>query len=152
MTTMPATSTMDIDRPASVHTPRPWCRWEVLTAKRLGRPVVAADLTVGRIERTYPYLGNVPSLRVTMPSEPDAPIPETAVEQLTAALLAEALRDELWRELAGTGLQGRLVHLLPRPPELADVSELVARYTGKPTEGKLAHPITLLRIAYGLKE
>ena len=23
---------------------------------------------------------------------------------------------------------------------------------GKPTEGKLAHPITLLRIAYGLKE
>ena len=111
---------------------RPWCRWEVLTAKRLGRPVVAADLTVGRIERTYPYLGNVPSLRVTMPSEPDAPIPETAVEQLTAALLAEALRDELWRELAGTGLQGRLVHLLPRPPELADVSELVARYTGKP--------------------
>jgi hypothetical protein len=110
---------------------RPWCRWEMLTAKRLGRPVVAADLTAGRIERTYPYLGNVPSVRVSMPTEPDAAIPDHAVELITSALLAEALRDELWRERASTGLAGQNVHLLPRPPELADVVELVATNSGR---------------------
>lgn len=98
---------------------RPWCRWEVLTAKRLGRPVVAVDLGAGRIERTYPYLGNVPSIRVNASAAET--ISDGAVEQVTRALLEEALRVELWRERAKFILGKKRAHLSIRPPELADL-------------------------------
>lgn len=101
---------------------RPWCRWELLTAKRLGRPIVIADLTAGRIERTYPYAGNVPTLCVAGDENgPDAGLSDAEVERLTLALLTEALRVELWQAQAAEQLAGRTVRLLPRPPELVDL-------------------------------
>ncbi|KFA94155.1 TIR domain-containing protein [Archangium violaceum] len=42
---------------------RPWCRREVLTAKRLGCPVVVVNAITSEEERSFPYLGNTPSLR-----------------------------------------------------------------------------------------
>lgn len=108
-----------------VYHSRPWCRWEVLTAKRLGRPIVVADLSTGRIERTYPYLGNVPSVRIDLLGDDTDGISEIAVERLIFALLAEALRIELWQERARQRLQGRPLRLLVRPPELADLPGIV---------------------------
>jgi hypothetical protein len=98
---------------------RPWCRWELLTAKRLGRPIVVADLSAGRIERTYPYLGNVPSLCVAASAEGE--LSDGEVERLTLALLSEALRVELWQQHAAEQLAGRPARLLARPPELVDL-------------------------------
>lgn len=104
---------------------RPWCRWEVLTAKRLGRPIVVADLSNGRVERTLPYLGNVPSLRIPVASGKENEIPDEAIEQLTQALLAEALRFELWYEHAHARMEsaGGCWRLVARPPELADMAD-----------------------------
>jgi hypothetical protein len=42
---------------------RPWCRRELLVAKRHGCPVVVVNAVVSGEERTFPYLGNTPSLR-----------------------------------------------------------------------------------------
>lgn len=101
---------------------RPWCRWELLTAKRLGRPIVVADLTAGRIERTYPYMGNVPTLCVSAAGgDEEADLGDAEVERLTLALLTEALRVDLWQTLAARQLRGRAVCLLARPPELVDL-------------------------------
>lgn len=105
---------------------RPWCRWEVLTAKRFGRPVVAVDLTSGRVERTYPYLGNVVSVRARLDAADPDGMADTDIEACTLALLSEALRIELWGERARAALGERKAHVLPRPPELADLAVLQA--------------------------
>jgi SLOG cluster2/TIR domain len=101
---------------------RPWCRWEVLTAKEHRRPVVVADMCSDRIERTYPYLSNVPSIRLPA-ADPDD-LSESDIERLLLALLAEALRVELWREQAQRLLVGRVACVAVRPPELADLAVL----------------------------
>jgi TIR domain-containing protein len=106
---------------------RPWCRWEVLTAKRLGRAVVAADLTSDRIERTFPYLGNVPSIRVRSANDLDPDnLSDETIEDLTLALLAESLRVAVWRERAQSVAGTPTACLYARPPELSDLAMLAA--------------------------
>ena len=51
---------LQTDRYAS----RTWCRREVLWAKSKGCPLVVINAVQDREERGFPYLGNVPSLRV----------------------------------------------------------------------------------------
>lgn len=42
---------------------REWCLWEVITAKRLDRPVVVLNAVSENEPRSFPYLGNVPTMR-----------------------------------------------------------------------------------------
>lgn len=42
---------------------RPWCRREVLEAKRIGHPMLVVDALKKGEPRSFPYLGNVPTLR-----------------------------------------------------------------------------------------
>jgi hypothetical protein len=42
---------------------RPWCRREVLEAKRLGANVLIVDALQSGESRSFPYLGNVPTIR-----------------------------------------------------------------------------------------
>lgn len=42
---------------------REWCRWEVLKAKKSGRPVVVVNAVKEGEDRSFPYLGNVPTIR-----------------------------------------------------------------------------------------
>ncbi len=44
----------------SAYSGRPWCRREVLLAKKHGRPVVVVDGLNGVDVRSFPYVGNVP--------------------------------------------------------------------------------------------
>ncbi len=113
---------------SAYHT-RPWCRWEVLTAKRHGRPVVAVDLSTGRIERTFPYLGNVPSIRLSPADGADCQISEDDIALVTLALLSESLRVALWKQLAATYLRpGDKVCV--RPPEMSDLGVIEALEAG----------------------
>lgn len=43
---------------------REWCRNEVLTAKKHGRPVVIVNAIQNGEKRTFPYMGNYPSIRL----------------------------------------------------------------------------------------
>ena len=46
-----------------VYATRSWCRWEVLTAKKYQIPSLLVNaLNIGE-ERSFPYLGNIPTLR-----------------------------------------------------------------------------------------
>lgn len=42
---------------------REWCRWEVLKAKKGNRPIVVINAVKEGEERSFPYLGNVPTIR-----------------------------------------------------------------------------------------
>lgn len=43
---------------------REWCRIEVLTAKSLGCPVIIVNAVQNGEKRTFPYMGNYPSIRL----------------------------------------------------------------------------------------
>ncbi len=106
---------------------RPWCRWEMLCAKELGRPVVVADLGRGRIERSFPYIGNVPTIRLDDALES---LSNETVEVLIQALLCESLRMDLWKRLASRIRQPD-DRLLTRPPELSDLVLIAPNASGQ---------------------
>lgn len=43
---------------------RQWCQKEILCAKKYGVPIVVVDMHSDIITRTFPYMGNVPSIRL----------------------------------------------------------------------------------------
>ena len=43
---------------------RQWCQKEILCAKKYGIPIVVVDMHSDVITRTFPYMGNVPSVRL----------------------------------------------------------------------------------------
>ncbi|TIP80031.1 MAG: toll/interleukin-1 receptor domain-containing protein, partial [Mesorhizobium sp.] len=78
---------------------REWCRREIIEAKRWNVPLVIANCIADADERGFPYMGNVPVVRMD---------PQTAdrIDQIVARLLDEVLKDFLWRcriEIAKAG-------------------------------------------------
>jgi hypothetical protein len=104
---------------SDIYDSRPWCVFELTTAKRALRPVVLADVGQVRTSRTYPYGANLPKVRVT-----PTPGCTTWIEQLLVHTLSEGLRCDLFcaqalRRVKEAGLDSALI--LPRPPELFDL-------------------------------
>jgi len=98
---------------------REWCRREVIEAKRWNVPLVVANCISDLDERGFPYLGNVPVVRLD-PHGPDR------VDFVIGRLLDEVLKDFLWQcrvELVH-GMAGREVVFVPRPPELISLASL----------------------------
>jgi hypothetical protein len=98
---------------------REWCRREIIEAKRWSVPLVVANCVTDIDERSFPYMGNVPLVRMD---------PNTAnrIDYIVRRLLDEVLKDFLWRcrtELA-TGKAAADVTFLPRPPELISLAAL----------------------------
>lgn len=98
---------------------RPWCRREVLIAKRLGRPVALVHAVRRGEERCFPYLGNVPSLRV---DRVDRKWGAGTCEQVLRLLLWEVLRQNYFERQMSDLLKGIPyppgTFFVPRPPEL----------------------------------
>ncbi|MDR6831576.1 hypothetical protein J2X48_005258 [Bosea sp. BE271] len=92
---------------------REWCRREIIEAKRASVPLVIANCLTDLDERGFPYMGNVPVVRMD-PAQLDR------IEQVIGHLLDEVLKDFLWRcriALLEEPADGT-VQYLPRPPEL----------------------------------
>jgi hypothetical protein len=94
---------------------REWCRREALTAKVAGSPMVVVDALEGKEPRSFPYLGNVPTIRWR--DEPGM------ARRVIILAVGEALRFthrlESLRTSAGEG-----DHVLGAPPELLTASSL----------------------------
>jgi hypothetical protein len=101
---------------------REWCRREIIEAKRWNVPLVIANCISDVDERSFPYMGNVPVVRMNLRGG-------TRSDYVVGRLLDEVLKDFLWRcriELVKS-IAGAEVVFLPRPPELislAGVSDL----------------------------
>jgi hypothetical protein len=98
---------------------REWCRREIIEAKRWNVPLVVADCISDTDERGFPYLGNVPVVRMD-------PVKVDRIDQVVSRLLDEVLKDFLWRcrvqLTSGEGAND--VAFLPRAPELISLAGL----------------------------
>jgi len=101
---------------SDVYDSRPWCVFELTTAKHHRRPIVLADVGGVRISRTFPYGANVPRVRV----HPDMQDPSW-IEMLLVEALSEGLRCDLFEAQAKSALGEADALILPRPPELFDI-------------------------------
>lgn len=108
---------------------REWCRREIIEAKRHNVPLVVANSITDLDERGFPYMGNVPVVRLE-PGGPDR------INVVIARLLDEVLKDFLWRcRIAISALPpDSTVIFVPRPPELITLASL-------PGEEALPQPI-----------
>jgi hypothetical protein len=98
---------------------REWCRREIIEAKRWSVPLVVANCIGDLDERSFPYMGNVPVVRM----DPDN---AGRIDYIISRLLDEVLKDFLWRcrvELTA-GAAGDRVVFTPRPPELISLAGL----------------------------
>lgn len=97
---------------------REWCRREITIAKTNDRPIVVLNCVQASEARTFPYLGNTPSLRVS-----DLPID---LDKILVKLFEELLAWSVWnatirlQDLAGDASK---TLVLRRPPELLTLAQ-----------------------------
>ena len=97
---------------------REWCRHEVIEAKRMNVPMLVVDCLQTVDERSFPYLGNVPVIRMD-------PCSRDRVDQVASLLLDEVFKDFLWRQRVERFHRSHpQVMFTARPPELISLSVL----------------------------
>ncbi len=97
---------------------REWCQREVIDAKQKGVPMVVADCLEIGDERGFPYLGNVPIVRMD-------PIAKDRFADVVGRLLDEVLANFLWQCRVELIFQkSKDVVFLSRPPELMSLVTL----------------------------
>jgi hypothetical protein len=116
---------------------RPFCRYELLRAKRSRRPVfIVHQLREGE-ERVFPYGGNVP-MRVLPPEPSDA-----AVDRLLLDVMSEVVRCLVFERRAARFVARaapKRVSVLPRRPELADLAFAFIQHGSEPAPDLVVHP------------
>lgn len=110
---------------SDAYSSRPWCRREVLTAKRLNRPIMLVNAIEQDEKRSFPYMGNVPVVRWT--GKNHQRIVGLALREHLRFLFNECRIETLRR--AGRIPEGALV--LTRPPEVLDLQNISARSSDK---------------------
>jgi hypothetical protein len=129
---------------------RPWCNQEILWAKQFRRPLLLVDIGCKRIERSFPYSGNMTLIRSSLDDS-------VGIERALLELLTEALRCDLFAIQAEEATSGNAL-VFPRPPELADLAFLFDQT--QPEQKTIVYPdpplpevetLLLARIANGRK-
>lgn len=99
---------------------REWCRREVLEAKRKGAPMIVVDCLRDGDERAFPYLGNVPVIRMD-------PVKKNRLPEIAGKLLDEVLMWFLWRcRVKALPEHPTGTIFMSRPPELASLATLAS--------------------------
>ncbi len=98
---------------------REWCRREIIEAKRWSTPLVVADCISDMDERGFPYMGNVPVVRMD-------PVKVDRIEHVIARLLDEVLKNFLWQCRVQLVRSEGVINaaFLPRLPELVSLAAL----------------------------
>ncbi|MCB9230154.1 MAG: toll/interleukin-1 receptor domain-containing protein [Bacteroidia bacterium] len=103
---------------------REWCLWEVINAKRLDRPVVVANAVKEREPRTFPYIGNVPTMRWDY----DDPDQKKQIQEIIDLAMFEVLsakyHDLFQRELIRVFELPEDTGVVGHPPELFTILKM----------------------------
>lgn len=98
---------------------RPWCRREVLEAKRLGAHILVVNALEKVEPRSFPYGGNVPVIRWNLAGQP-----EVEARRVIDRAVLEALRFKHNRAVLQTWAEpGDLI--LPAPPEALTLADMI---------------------------
>jgi hypothetical protein len=109
---------------SDTYSEREWCRIEAITAKSANCPIVIVNAIKNRERRTFPYLGNCPSIRF---NDNFGDILDQTLEQVLGNLFRGNLLDKI------TDLYGlKTALILSNPPELFDFIKLKSETTSKP--------------------
>ena len=97
---------------------REWCRREVIEAKRMGSPMLVVDCLESVDERSFPYMGNVPIIRMD-------PTDIGKISLVAGRLLDEVFKHFLWW-CGVAALRESSTHatFMARPPELLSLVTL----------------------------
>lgn len=97
---------------------RGWCRREVIKAKHMRTPMVVADCLKSVDERSFPYMGNVPVVRMD-------PTDKDTIPLVVGRLLDEIFKCLLWL-CAVEGLCKSSPHIdfMAKPPEMISLAAL----------------------------
>ncbi len=99
------------------------CRSEVLEAKQRGRPFLVLDCLREGEDRSFPYLGNVRTIRVD-----PASLTRGDFARITSVLLREVFLALLWQcRVADVQPEGAGTHFLAGPPEALSLASLPGR-------------------------
>ena len=110
---------------------REWCRREVIEAKRRGVPMIVVDCLQTGDARAFPYLGNVPVVRMD-------PVAKDRLPEIAGLLLDEVLADFLWScRVEALPEREQDTVFMARPPELISLATLAA---DKDMRGVIVYP------------
>lgn len=101
---------------------REWCRIEALTAKENHVPIIAVFMMQGKVDRVFPYIGNIPST-----------VFDGSWRKVINLLLRTTL-DQAVESVLLSSEQNATTEYLPYPPEAFNMSLL------KPKTEKLLYP------------
>ena len=111
---------------------REWCRREVIEAKRRNVPMLVVDCLETIDESAFPYLGNVPIIRMS-------PDQMERIDQIAGCLLDEVFKDFLWKcRVEKLRLFHPQVFFVARSPELISLVNLPIRTNN--TERSIVYP------------
>ena len=97
---------------------REWCRREVIEAKRKSAPMIVVDCLHTGDERAFPYLGNVPVVRMD-------PVAKDRLPEIAGRILDEVLVEFLWRcRVEALPARQPSTVFMARPPELVSLATL----------------------------
>ena len=113
---------------------REWCRREILMAKQMQRPLVVVNALSENEDRSFPYLGNVSTLRWKMNQIQKNPeLYDQAIETALDLILYEVLEDVYLRQhfedLRPLFELPEQVYWFSRPPELLTLLHLQQTFT-----------------------
>lgn len=119
---------------SDAYSSRPWCRQEILLAKKHRRPIVVVNALTNEEQRSFPYIGNVPVIRWTGENQ----------QQILSLALREQLRF-LFAERRTKALQkadriSKNAHVLMRPPEVLDLPEIALAVAKGGAETLIVYP------------
>lgn len=109
---------------SDVYDSRPWCVLELTIAKRARRPIVLVDVGKVKTSRTYPYGANLPRVRPEGIGSGTDWIEEVLVEVMSEGLRCDLFSAEAELLAIARGISKPVI--IPRPPELFDLVEVVA--------------------------
>ena len=97
---------------------REWCRYETIKAKRKNIPILVVDCLQTTDERSFPYMGNVPVIRMN-------PCHNDRVRMIAGKLLDEVFKNFLWMcSVEKFKVSSVQTTFLSRPPELISLADL----------------------------
>jgi len=111
---------------------REWCRIEVIVAKRNKSPLVVVNALTNGEKRSFPYLGNVPTIRYAEDS--DAIVDLTGFQVLNNLFINEKLKQDISHHQLSR--RWEVMHF-GNPPELFNYIDIVKRKEALPKDRPL---------------